>query len=100
MPIDYEHLMSLRSRGERVHYTDRDVLLYALGVGLGRDPTQQAERPWLAEAARAGRATASRCSPSVAPGWPGATRPGAGRGGPRPGALRPRCLIWPRIQPA
>ncbi len=51
MPIDYEHLMSLRSRGERVHYTDRDVLLYALGVGLGRDPTQQAERPYLAEAA-------------------------------------------------
>jgi len=49
MPIDYEHLMSLRSRGERVPYTDRDVLLYALGVGLGRDPTQQNERPYLTE---------------------------------------------------
>ena len=49
MPIDYEHLMSLRSRGERVHYTARDVLLYALGVGRGRDPDQQNERPYLAE---------------------------------------------------
>ncbi len=51
MPIDYEHLMSLRSRGERVHYTDRDVLLYALGVGLGRDPTHQSQQPYLANQA-------------------------------------------------
>ena len=49
MPIDYEHLMSLRSRGERVHYTIRDVGLYALGVGLGRDPTRQIERPYTDE---------------------------------------------------
>jgi len=49
MPIDYEHLMSLRSRGDRVHYTDRDVLLYALGVGLGRDPANPKERPYVAE---------------------------------------------------
>jgi len=40
--------MSLRSRGERVHYTDRDVLLYALGVGLGRDPAQQNQQPYVA----------------------------------------------------
>lgn len=49
MPIDYEHLMSLRSRGDRVHYTDRDVLLYALGVGFGRDPTNPKERSYVAE---------------------------------------------------
>lgn len=49
MPIDYEHLMSLRSRGDRVHYTDRDVLLYALGIGLGRDPANPNERPFVAE---------------------------------------------------
>ena len=49
MPIDYEHLMSLRSRGDRVHYTDRDVLLYALGVGLGRDPMNPNERRYVAE---------------------------------------------------
>jgi acyl dehydratase len=51
MPIDYEHLMSLRSRGDRVHYTDRDVILYSLGVGLGRDPTHPNERHYVAEQA-------------------------------------------------
>lgn len=47
MPIDYEHLMSLRTRGERVQYTDRDTLLYSLGVGLGRDPAARLEAPYL-----------------------------------------------------
>ena len=37
MPIDYEHLISLRSRGVRVSYTDRDTILYALAVGLLSD---------------------------------------------------------------
>lgn len=35
MPIDYEHLISLRSRGARVSYSDRDAILYALAVNLG-----------------------------------------------------------------
>lgn len=47
MPIDYEHLMSLRTRGERVQYTDRDTLLYALGVGLGRDPGDRSEQSFI-----------------------------------------------------
>ncbi|MEQ1802126.1 MAG: 3-alpha,7-alpha,12-alpha-trihydroxy-5-beta-cholest-24-enoyl-CoA hydratase [Gammaproteobacteria bacterium] len=51
MPIDYEHLMSLRTRGERVQYTDRDTLLYALGVGLGRDPGNRPELPFLSDPA-------------------------------------------------
>lgn len=51
MPIDYEHLRSLRARGERVQYSDRDTLLYALGVGLGRDPAARHELPYLADAA-------------------------------------------------
>jgi len=49
MPIDYDHLMSLRTRGERVHYTERDALLYALGVGLGRDPANRGELSYVAE---------------------------------------------------
>lgn len=49
MPIDYEHLMSLRTRGERVTYTDREVLLYALGLGLGRNPANRAELPFVVE---------------------------------------------------
>ena len=47
--IDYEHLMSLRTRGERVSYADRDTLLYALGVGLGRDPADTAELAYVTE---------------------------------------------------
>jgi hypothetical protein len=47
MPIDYEHLMSLRARGERVQYGDRDTLLYTLAVGLGRDPASRHEAPYL-----------------------------------------------------
>ncbi|MDP2325628.1 MAG: MaoC/PaaZ C-terminal domain-containing protein [Gammaproteobacteria bacterium] len=49
MPIDYEHLMSLRTRGERIHYTDRDTLLYALGVGFGRNPGNPDELAYVAE---------------------------------------------------
>lgn len=49
MPIDYEHLMSLHSRGERVQYGNRDTLLYALGVGLGRDPAARHELPYLSD---------------------------------------------------
>jgi len=49
MPIDYDHLMSLRTRGERVNYSDRDTLLYALGVGLGRDPGNRGELSYVAE---------------------------------------------------
>ena len=51
MPIDYEHLMSLRTRGERVLYTARDTLLYALGIGLGRDPGNARQLAYLDNAA-------------------------------------------------
>ena len=47
MPVDYEHLMSLRSRSETVSYTDRDTLLYALAIGLGRDPANRDELPFV-----------------------------------------------------
>lgn len=38
MAIDYDHIMSLKSEGEKFSYTDRDTMLYALGVGMSRDP--------------------------------------------------------------
>lgn len=47
MPVEYEHLMSLRSRSETVSYTDRDTLLYALAIGLGRDPANRDELPFV-----------------------------------------------------
>lgn len=41
--------MSLRSRSEAVSYTDRDVLLYALSIGLGRDPGNRSELAYVSE---------------------------------------------------
>ena len=43
MAIDYDHLMSLKMSGEKFHYGDQETMLYALGVGLGRDPLDEAE---------------------------------------------------------
>jgi acyl dehydratase len=41
--------MSLRSRSEAVSYTDRDTLLYALSIGLGRDPGNRSELAYVSE---------------------------------------------------
>lgn len=41
--------MSLRSRSEAVSYTDRETLLYALSIGLGRDPGNRHELPYVSE---------------------------------------------------
>ena len=49
MAIDYDHLMSLRARDERFSYTDRDTMLYALAVGMGRDPLDQNELAYVYE---------------------------------------------------
>ena len=38
MAIDYNHLMTLESTGNVVRYGDREAMLYALSVGMGRDP--------------------------------------------------------------
>src|SRR5215510_7798591 len=43
MPVTYENLMSLKSMGDEFTYTDRDTMLYALGVGMSRDPMDEAE---------------------------------------------------------
>lgn len=38
MPIDPEKLLALRIPDTEQSYSEKDVILYALGVGLGRDP--------------------------------------------------------------
>jgi acyl dehydratase len=49
MAMNYDHLMSLRLEGERHDYTDRETLLYALGIGMGRDPLDEQELDYVYE---------------------------------------------------
>ena len=49
MPLKYDHLMSLKRTGDRFSYTDRDTMLYAIGVGLGRDPYDENELDYTFE---------------------------------------------------
>lgn len=45
MPIVYDQIMKLESKGETFSYTDKETVLYALGVGFGRDPMDEKELP-------------------------------------------------------
>ena len=49
MAIDYDRIMSLTSKDERFSYGDRETMLYALGVGMGRDPLNPSELPYVYE---------------------------------------------------
>ncbi|MDO8941853.1 MAG: MaoC family dehydratase N-terminal domain-containing protein, partial [Desulfobacterales bacterium] len=45
----YDELMALRSSRMTAAYTDRDALLYALSIGMGRDPYHPGEMPFVNE---------------------------------------------------
>src|SRR5436305_2186979 len=49
MAIDYEELMQAKSAGNTTSYGDRDTMLYALGIGFGRDPLDAKELPFVYE---------------------------------------------------
>ncbi len=49
MPLNYEQLMSLKRDGDRFSYTDRETMLYAIGVGMGADPLNRDELPYVFE---------------------------------------------------
>ncbi len=49
MGLNYEALMSLRRDGDRFSYTDRETMLYALGIGMGADPLDGNELPFVYE---------------------------------------------------
>jgi acyl dehydratase len=49
MAIDYDQMMQARSSGLEASYGDREVMLYALGVGFQRDPMNEAELPFTYE---------------------------------------------------
>ncbi|MGH8688195.1 MAG: MaoC/PaaZ C-terminal domain-containing protein [Burkholderiales bacterium] len=49
MALNYEHLMGLKRTGDRYAYGDRESMLYALGIGLGRDPLDERELAFVFE---------------------------------------------------
>ena len=49
MAIDYDKIMSLKSNDVEYSYTDNDTMLYALGVGFGRDPLNRDELEFVYE---------------------------------------------------
>ena len=50
MPIKYDELMALKNLGEKYAYTDREVMLYAYGIGMGADPMDEKELAFVNEA--------------------------------------------------
>jgi acyl dehydratase len=49
MPINYDEIMQLKSASDEFRYTDRETMLYALGVGFGRDPLNRQELKFVYE---------------------------------------------------
>jgi len=49
MPINYDALLSLKVPEVEHRYEHKDVLLYALGIGLGRNPTNENELSFVYE---------------------------------------------------
>ena len=49
MAINYDKLMSLKAEGQEFSYGDRETMLYALGIGFGRDPLDEKELPFVYE---------------------------------------------------
>ena len=49
MAIDYDDMMQASATGLESSYDERDVMLYALGVGFMRDPLNEKELPFVYE---------------------------------------------------
>ena len=49
MSVNYDKLLALKIPEVTQAYTERDAILYALGVGLGRDPVDEGELPFVYE---------------------------------------------------
>ena len=43
MTARYEELKGLKNIGQKYAYSDREVMLYAYGIGLGADPMDEKE---------------------------------------------------------
>ncbi|WP_315833246.1 MaoC/PaaZ C-terminal domain-containing protein [Bradyrhizobium prioriisuperbiae] len=50
MPIKYPEIMNLKREGDPYSWTDREVMLYAYGIGLSADPMDERELAFVNEA--------------------------------------------------
>jgi acyl dehydratase len=50
MSARYHELMALKNFGQAYAYTDREVMLYAVGIGMGADPMDEKELSFVNEA--------------------------------------------------
>ena len=55
MSSRYDELLALRSLGQAYAYSDREVMLYACGIGMGTDPLNEQELAFVNEASYAAR---------------------------------------------
>ncbi len=49
MALNYEQLMGLKRDGDRFSYTERETMLYAIGIGMGADPLNRDELSYVFE---------------------------------------------------
>ncbi|MDJ0749728.1 MAG: MaoC/PaaZ C-terminal domain-containing protein [Woeseiaceae bacterium] len=49
MPLEYDKLLSTVELDLPFNYTDADTMLYALAIGMGRDPVNKRELPYVYE---------------------------------------------------
>lgn len=49
MPIDYDAALTMTSENQPFSFTDKETMLYALGIGLGADPLNADELPFVYE---------------------------------------------------
>ncbi|MDP1630711.1 MAG: MaoC/PaaZ C-terminal domain-containing protein [Caulobacter sp.] len=49
MPIAYPEILTITSEPQPFAWTDRETMLYALGVGMGADPMNEQELPFVYE---------------------------------------------------
>jgi acyl dehydratase len=49
MPIKYDEVMALKNIGQKYSWTDREVMLYAVGIGMGADPMDEKELSFVKE---------------------------------------------------
>src|SRR5258707_12322197 len=82
MPIKYDELMALKNLGQKYAYADRDVMLYAYGIGMGADPMDEKELAFVNEAVATPRAL------KVVPTFASVAAWGAG-----PGEININCVM-------